>query len=165
GGTPTYTYNFIVFNSISNTILANQLGSSNSFTFTTNSQWIANSPIKANVLVTDSAAGAGQTANSVLSSAITVNSALAVPTITPSSPIGLDSGQSNTIFTYETGGTPTYTYNFIVFNSISNTILANQLGSSNSFTFTTNSQWIANSPIKANVLVTDSAAGSGQKAN
>src|SRR5208282_6269379 len=115
-----------------------------------------NSPLKANVVVTDTGTSVPlTTANSILSSSITVDTALTTPTITPSSPITLDAGQSNTIYAYESGGTGTYSYNFIVFNSISNVVLANLITTSNTFTFTTNSQWTTNSPLKANVVVTD----------
>src|SRR6202166_1403311 len=138
---------------------------SNTFTFTTNSQWIANSPIKSNVIVTDTGTITPTSANSVLSAAITVDSALATPTITPASPITLDAGQSNTIASYESGGSGSYSYNFIVFNSITNVILANMITASNTFTFTTNSQWIANSPIKSNVIVTDTGTITPTSAN
>ena len=105
--------------------------------------------------MTDNATTA-ETVNSITNT-IAVNTVLATPSITVSDPI-LDSGQTLTISSYETGGTLPYTtYNFIIFNSISNTVLANQLSTSNSFSFTTNSQWITNSPIEANVIVTDSA--------
>ena len=164
GGSGSLTYNFILFNGITNTVLAFQNGASNTFTFTTNAQWVANSPIYANVLVKDSAP-TPTSANSVKSSAITVATALGLPTITPTSPLTLDAGQSNTIASYETGGSGTLTYNFIVFNSITNTILANQIGASNTFTFTTNAQWIANSPIYANVLVTDTGSATSNTAN
>ena len=157
GGTGSYSYNFIVFNSITNVIIANLLTTSaNSFTFTTNSLWTTNSPVKANVVVYDTGTITANDVNSIISSPITIDSALSYPTITPATPITLDAGQSNTISAYETGGTGSYSYNFIVFNSITNVIIANLLTTSaNSFTFTTNSLWTTNSPVKANVVVYD----------
>src|SRR5208282_2738152 len=164
GGTGPWTYNFLVFNSITNTLLANQLGTSNSFTFTANSFMQLNgNTYKANVLVTDLSAN---TANSVNSGTITVNTALTIPTISPSVATTYDNGQSITIATYESGGTGPWTYNFLVFNSITNTLLANQLGTSNSFTFTANSFMQLNgNTYKANVLVTDLSANTANSVN
>src|SRR5208282_3697001 len=126
-----------------------------------------NSPLKANVVVTDTGTSVPlTTANSILSSSITVDTALTTPTITPSSPITLDAGQSNTIYAYESGGSGTYSYNFEVFNSVSGNILANLITSSNSFTFTTNAQWTTgNSPEFANVIVTDTGTATPTSAN
>ena len=74
-------------------------------------------------------------------------------------------GQTLSIASYEAPGTGTlpYTYNFIVFNTVSNTIVANQLGASNSFSVTTNALFISNSPLMANVIVTDSASSPTSK--
>ena len=89
--------------------------------------------------------------------AITVNPALATPTISPSSATTYDNGQSITVATYETGGDAPYTYNFLVFNSVTNVLIANQLGTTNSFTFTANAAMVGNT-YYANVLVEDSAS-------
>ena len=73
-------------------------------------------------------------------------------------------GQTLSIASYEAPGTGTlpYTYNFIVFNTVSNTIVANQLGAAAA------SQYykcaiISNSPLMANVIVTDSASSPTSK--
>ena len=156
-GSSTYTYNFIVFNSITNAIIANQLSSSNSFTLTTNSLWVSNSPVKSNVTVEDTISLS--TSNSTKTGSITVDN-VPTATITPTNTI-IDSGQYAVFTASPSGGTGTFgTYNFIVFNSITNVIIANQLGSSSTFSFQTNSLWITNSPVKSNVIVTDTGTTS-----
>ena len=77
--------------------------------------------------------------------ALTINPALGIPTITVWNTL-VDVGQYVAFNALATGGSGSYTYNFMVFNAISNTLLANQLGTSNTFAFATNSQWPANSP-------------------
>ena len=79
-----------------------------------------------------------------------MNSALGTPIISPFLAVGLDAGQSVAFMASETGGTLPYTYNFIVFNSITNTILATQSSGVASFVFTSNTNLIGNT-IKANV--------------
>ena len=96
-----------------------------------------------------------------MSGTITVNSALTTPTISPSVATTYDNGQTITIASYVTGGQGPYTYNFLVFNTITNTVIANQLGSSNSFGFTANTFMHGNT-YKANVLVTDNALATGE---
>ncbi len=161
GGTSPYTYNFLVFNSITNVLIANMLtaaGGSNTFSFTANAAMIGNT-YYANVLVTDAGSGS---ANSIKSGQITVNAALGQPTISPSIATAYDNGATITIATYETGGTSPYTYNFLVFNSITNVLIANMLtaaGGSNTFSFTANAAMIGNT-YYANVLVTDAGSGS-----
>lgn len=154
GGTTPLTYNFIFFNSITNAILANQLGSSNSFLITANTFMVGNT-FKVNVTVTDSATSPYRV-NSVKSGIISVNAALAQPTISPSGATIYDNGQTITVATYETGGSPPYTYNFIFFNSITNLVIANQLGSSNSFIISSNTFMVGNT-FKANVAIIDNA--------
>src|SRR5208282_4083383 len=126
GGTLPYTYNFLVFNSISNVLVANELIiSTNSFAFFSNAFWTSNSPLKANVIISDSA-----TPNSIVNSisiTITVNSPLSTaPSIAVTNTL-MDQGQNTVVSSYETGGTLPYTYNFLVFNSISNVLIANEL--------------------------------------
>ncbi len=156
GGTLAYTYNFLVFNSITNTLIANQLGTTNSFAFAANGFMVGNT-YKANVLVKD-AATTSNSANSVNTVTITVNSALSIPTITATNTL-VDNGQTVNVIAYETGGTLAYTYNFLVFNSITNTLIANQLGTTNSFAFAANGFMVGNT-YKANVLVKDAATTS-----
>ena len=99
--------------------------------------------------------GTGDTANSALSNAITVNAA---PTITiTSTPLSgsVDAGQTITYNALVTGGSPSYTYTFDVYNSV--THATRQLShhrQTNSFVFTTNSNLIGNT-LNANVFVTD----------
>ena len=161
GGTGSYTtYNFIVFNSITNVIIANSLQTSNSFIFTSNSNIVGNT-IEANVIVTDSAS---HNANSPNTGQITINPAFTV-SITPSSTAVIDAGQDVEFAALATGGSSSYTtYNFIVFNSITNTIIANSLQASNTFTFASNSNIVGNT-LKANVIVIDSASSTANSIN
>jgi hypothetical protein len=145
---------------IANQLVVNAL-SSNTFTFLFSNAYAFNT-IKANAIVTDSAT-TNMVVNSILSSQITVNTVLGTPTITPLAANFLDGGQS---FTFNAAllagntGTGPYTYNIWVFNSITNTMIANQLVvnalSSNTFTFLFSNAYAFNT-IKANVMVTDSA--------
>ena len=150
-GTLPYVYNFIIFNSISNTILANQITLSNTFSFTTNSQWTTNSPILANVQIIDSAT-TNSIVNSVLSSAMTVNQTLVVAISPGSASIVLTNPQ--TLTGTITAGQPPYTYNWIVSNSagiIFNALYVGNSFTSNQFKFTP----IAVGTYQANVVVTD----------
>ena len=167
GGSGTYSYNFLIVNAISGNVLGNLITTSNSYAFTTNAQWTTdNSPLIANVIVTDTGTSSPAIANSVNSAKITVDSALTTPTITPAAPITLDAGQSNTIFAYESGGSGTYSYNFLIVNAISGNVLGNLITTSNSYAFTTNAQWTTdNSPLIANVIVTDTGTSSPAIAN
>jgi hypothetical protein len=133
-------------------ISAQGIANTLNYTFRTGSPTNSNT-FTFNIIVTDAVAN---TANSVQST-FTVNIPLATPTISPSRATMLYSGQVLNISSYETGGTPPYTYNFIIYNSTNNTIIANQLGASSTFLATTNSLWITNSPVSAYVTVTDSA--------
>ena len=152
GGAAPYTYNFIVFNTITNVMIANSLTTSNSFIvgFST-AQTVA-----ANVIVTDSATS-NEIANSINTPTITVNSVLAIPTISASNTL-VDAGQYVNFAAYETGGTLPYTYNFIVYNSVTNIQVANMLTSSNSFLWQATGN--AGNTIVANVFVTDHASTS-----
>ena len=127
-GDPPYTYNYLIVNSITDAIVGNYLTtssySSNSFIWiATNSQ--SSYDLEANVVVTDSHP---TTVNSVYINTLTVNPALATPTISASNTL-VDAGQYINFATYETGGTLPYTYNFIVYNSVTNIQVANMLRS------------------------------------
>jgi len=82
---------------------------------------------------------------------------LVTPTIFPNRATFLYANQILNISAFELGGKTPYTYNFIIYNSTYNTILANQLSADNTFLVTTNTLWITNSPVVAYVTVTDSA--------
>ncbi len=84
---------------------------------------------KAKVIVTDNALSV---ANSIYSGIITVNTALTTPTIAPTTNTLYEVGQTVTFNAFESGGSGPYTYNFQVFNAITGTLLANQLGTPNS---------------------------------
>ncbi len=81
------------------------------------------------------------------------NSFLAIPAITLLSPSNAVSGQSVTFAAYETGGAPPYTYNFMVYNSVTGALVANMLGASNTFSYAIPAD---GNSLVANVVVTDS---------
>lgn len=163
GGVSPYTYNWLISNSITNAIVANMLftglsSTSNTFTYKTVSADTTNSPEQFNVIVTDSHP---TTVNSVYSSTFTINPDLNTPSISPSSAETFDYGQTITFSSSWSGGTSTYTANWIVVNSITGTQLANALytgisTTSNAFGWAFPSADAGNT-IQANVLITDSA--------
>ena len=121
GGTSPYTYNFIVFNSITNAIVANQLGSSSTFTFTSNNLMLGAN--KANVIVTDSEP-TPTSANSVNSATFTI--AVSPTTLTLSNTI-IDQGQGTLLTAAVPGGVGPFTYNYLVVNAVTGKTIANQL--------------------------------------
>ncbi|MGD0729258.1 MAG: hypothetical protein ABR981_04235 [Candidatus Micrarchaeaceae archaeon] len=155
-GSSPYTYNYQIVNTITGNTVANMLFTgctitTNTFLWTPPITLLGNS-LKANVIITD--------ANALVTSSayytIGYNSAINTPSLYQLN-TNLDQGQSQTIAAYESGGTGPYAYNFLVFNSVTNTLLASQSSASNTFTFITNTVMAAQSPLKANVLITDSA--------
>ena len=111
-GTSTYTYNWIVYNSITKITLNSTKSSatsstSNIFVFTANSNLVGNT-LNANVFVTDSSQSP-ITLNSILTAKIYINATLVAGAITPSSPT-TDSGQSVTLTAHPSAGTPAYSY-------------------------------------------------------
>ncbi len=164
-GNQLFSYNYMIVNSITNAVIANQLytnvqSNSNTFFWTPAANLYTSNTFAANVVIKE-LGGFANTVNTVYT-AFGYNSVLSSSvTISPSSTQTYEARQLFTVASYETGGTSPYTYNFIVFNSITNAILANQLSSSNSFSVSTNSLWPTNSPVEANVIVTDSATANG----
>ena len=154
GGTSPYTYNFLVYNSVTNAEVANMLTTSNSFAYTIASAE-AGSTLYANVLVTDSAYTPAAV-NSVHSGVITVSASLSTPTISPTASSTQLAGNTVTFAAYVSGGTTPYTYNFLVYNSVTNSEVANMLTTSNSFAWTVPGTLYGNT-VYANVLVTDAA--------
>ncbi len=152
GGTQPYTYKFNVYNSITNSILNSITISTNSYVFLANANLVGNT-INANVYVTDAD---GNTVNSILVGPYTINSALSITIAgTPSPPAGIDAGNTITFNALVSGGTPSYTYTFKIYNSITNAIINTiNTGAANSYTFTTNANLIGNT-VSANVFVTD----------
>ena len=154
GGTTPYTYNFRVYNSITNTVIASQSASANTYTFLVPAYWTSNSLFYANVIVTDSAS-TPVSVNSILTAKVTVNGQMVTPTITVSNAI-VDADQSYESFrAYESGGSSPITYNFLVYNSITNTVIGNYLATSNTYAFQVPPYWTSNSLFYANVVVTD----------
>ncbi|MDE1871665.1 MAG: hypothetical protein KGI06_05510, partial [Candidatus Micrarchaeota archaeon] len=160
GGTSPYTYDFTVFNSVDNSVLATQSGSSSVFSWQVPASDAGNT-IEANVAVTDSAS-TPVTLNSASTSTITVNQAMTTPSITTPSPSTQQTGNTLTWTTSFTGGISPYTYNWNVYNTVTGTVLANMLWAGNAFTGnsfsdTIPASWVGNT-INANVAVTDSAS-------
>ena len=116
----------------------------------------AGNTFKANVIITDSASTPA-IVNSIYSSTVTITSSYtppSTPTLSISNTVNLNTWQYQIFSASISGGTPPYTYNFQVFNSITNTLIANQLGPSNTFQWHIPSAAVGNS-VSANVFVTD----------
>lgn len=163
GGTSTFSANYLISNSITNVIVASQLytgltGTSNTFTWTIPSGLVGQTVV-GNVTMTDNAA-IPSTRNSVDTAAFTiVNPPLTVSSFTSSPALSatLDQPQKITFTATVSGGTGSYTYNYILTNTITNLVVASQKYSglsstTNTFTWTSTG---APQTIKANVVVTD----------
>ncbi len=160
--TGPYTYNILISNSITpsvithNDLLTGQTANSVSYIFQTISADTSNSPEEANIVITDSSP---TTVNSLYSSTFTINPVLSIPSITPTNPT-IDSGQSITLSSSWSGGTPDYTVKWYAGPS-GNTCSqdsSNVLATYSSVSVTSNS--ITVSPTSANsycIGVTDSA--------
>jgi YVTN family beta-propeller protein len=166
GGTSPYTYNYLITNTVTGNLVANMLftnvaSTTNSFAWTIPGADIGNT-VQANVIVTDSAYSP-ETANSVKSGILTITyTPLSTPTLSscPSSPI-LDAGQTVSCTITVSGGVAPYTYNWLISNSITDSVVANMLftgvsSASNTFEYTAVGADAANSPLVFNVVVTDS---------
>ncbi len=114
GGSSPYTYNFIISNSLTSTILASQASSmsstSNTFAFTIPSSMLGNT-LEANVVITDSAT-TPIILNSTYLAAITLTQGMDV-VISPSTTQTISSGQSVQFNSEVSGGTPTYHYQWL----------------------------------------------------
>ena len=113
-------------------------------------------------IVTDSAT-IPTTANSINSNTVTINKGLGIPTLAsaPSAPSNQVTGNTITFTANIIGGSSPYTYNYLVFNTITNNIIADQVYSgvaltSNTYVYTIPSGLIGNT-IAGNVIVTDSS--------
>lgn len=148
GGTTPYTYNFIIYNSVTHSILTSSASSSNSLVWQAPNSFAGNS-IQVNVIVTDSAS-TPVSVNSVSSNVIGINGTLTSIRFIVSNAI-IDAGQTQVLSAIISGGTPPYTFNFLVANGVG--LVANQLSSSNSFSFVQSAVGTQN----ANVIITDSA--------
>ncbi|MGC8888541.1 MAG: beta strand repeat-containing protein [Candidatus Micrarchaeia archaeon] len=164
-GTSPYTYNILVANAVTpGTITHNDLVSGSTsktltYTFQTTSSDVSNSPEEANAILTDSFPA---TINTTYSSNFIINPAMTTPSISPTSPATYSSGQTVYFSTSFTGGSPPYTYNWLVVNSITGVLIANALytgvsATSNTFAWTIPSSAIGNTVV-ANVIVTDNAS-------
>ena len=157
GGTGSYTYNFFVYNSVTNTLVGTSGGQSGTtYAFPVNSANAGNTLV-ANVFVIDTSANQ-VTVNSIKSGVFTVFTSLNTPTITPSSNANYDQGTSIIFTASASGGTGSYTYNFFVYNSVTNTLVGTSSGQSGTtYAFPVNSANAGNTLV-ANVFVIDTSA-------
>ena len=102
------------------------------------------------------------TTNSI-NSEVVVNSALSIPTLSssPSLPSTQAAGNTITFTSSWSGGTSTYTANYLIVNTITGNLVANMLftgitGTTNSFAWVIPSN-LAGNTLAANVFITDSA--------
>ena len=131
GGSGSYsTYAFSVYNSVTNVLIGSSSSSSTTYTFQVPSAWTANNLFYANVIVTDTVGGTG---NSILSGKVTV-SATPTITITPSS-TSIDTGQTITVSNTVTGGTSPFAYVLSANNLGGVTIGSNQITFANAGTY------------------------------
>jgi hypothetical protein len=131
-------------------------GGSNTISFQTNSPTNSNT-FSFNAIITDSAT-TPVTANSITNSIKVWTSLPLTPTISPATTSTYSVNQIIKIASYESGGTGVYTYNFILFNNVTNIIIANQLSASNTFTLAANTFMVGNT-YQANVITTDTYTG------
>ncbi len=153
GGVGPFTYNFVMFNSVTQSIIENQVGTGNTFSFTSNDSMIGG--LQSNVVVTDSL---HSVANSVYSETIAVNQPLGIASfgasaneVEPSNQIIL----SASVY----GGTPPYTYNFTIFNRSRGISYSKSYETQNTtHNMTFNPSVFAGNVLEANVIITDSAS-------
>src|SRR5208283_4053997 len=163
GGSGSYTtYNFLIFNTITNTVVGNLLTTSNSLIYVIPANEAGNT-IGFNVVVIDSAS---QKANSINYQTLTVNGLLAVSlSSTPTLAATLGVGQSIAVNALATGGSGSYTtYNFLIFNTITNTVIGNLLTTSNSLIYVIPANEAGNT-IGFNVVVSESASQKAKSIN
>ena len=115
GGTAPYTYNYLITNTITGTVIANMrltnAESTNSFAWAIPSVDIGNT-VQANVIVTDSAT-TPETANSIKSGTITIIQGVTAGQISPSNPV-INQGSSVSLTANVSGGTSLYAYAWYV---------------------------------------------------
>lgn len=163
GGATPYVENIFVANSISHSVIsafnsiASTSSTSSTFAFTVNTAMIGNSPLVANAFVTDNSPS---TVNSVFSSSFTVNPQLFSTGWTATNSVAHYNGYQ-TLSASISGGTTSYTYNFLVYNAVgslvSNLLISGSSLTSNTYSFQINPSW-GTGLFTANVLVTDSAS-------
>ena len=111
GSSSPYTYNWIISNSVDNSVVysisfSNSL-TTNTFTFQVPGYFVSNSPLEANVVVTDAGS---VTANSVYSSNFVVFVAPLAAGVPAMSNSVVDAGQYETFTATPSGGIPPYSY-------------------------------------------------------
>ena len=167
-GQGSYTYNWLVVNSISNKIVGNYLfispTSTNTLTFQLTSADAYNSPEYVNVIVTDATPN---TYNSIYSSTYVVNPAISITSVWSSNNIA-DQLQYETMTGSWTGGTSAFTVNFYITNTINGNVIANSLTAATSpvtFTFRIPQTNNALGAPQIKFTVKDSISGSASTTN
>jgi hypothetical protein len=151
-GTPPYTYKWSI--NACSSFIGGATSNTYSYSYTgTNTLYYQ---VTDNALVPNTLCSPGTT--------ITVNPAFTTPPIFPLTPSNQLIGNVINFFTSVTTGTPPYTYNFYVTNTVSGYVFATQSGSSNTFSVTATSV-MAGNQIWANVVVTDNSMGGIETAN
>ena len=155
GGTTPYTYNWIISNAVTgavvNTITFSNALQTNTIAFQIPQYFTTNSPLRANVVVTDANP---ITANSIYSSNFIVNPQLVSTAISsPTATNTLDNGQTLTIsITAPTTGSPPYSYSWSAGSTTCPTFTS---ATTSSFTYNPTSGTSSNCQFTA--TVTDSA--------
>ncbi len=162
GGTTPYTYNFVVANTavsptntIANYIIGGVNIASNTFTF--------NVPVATNAIGVDYMSGNlidNNGNNALLTNTLKIDSQFLSTLWTASNYPITSTGNFQVLTAGISGGTPTYTYNFLVYNAYNvlvDSALFPGLGASNTFTFTQSATWGVGL-YTANIIVEDSAS-------
>ena len=170
--TGPYTYNILVSSDVNPSVITNDYlvtgSSSNSITYTlqTNSLDQSNSPEVANVIVTSSSS----TVASAYSPSFYINPALSFVSISssPTLPATEDTGNTVILTASISGGSSPYTYNFLIYNITTGSLIGNYLASSLSASNTVSWQIpysVGNNALEVNAIVSDGSDGGAETVN
>jgi hypothetical protein len=150
-----YVANYLVYNTVglcTSQPFTGLSGSSNSFTYSTTA--CGAGAMTANLIITDNAVALVTNTVSFM-----VNNAPTTPSTPAASNSVADASQYETFSTSFTGSSSPYTYNWIISNAVTGTVVYSSSSSNslttNTFTLQIPSYFASNSPLKANVVVTD----------
>lgn len=160
-GTSPYTYSISSFNgviTVHNYLSPSISATTNTFNYKVIQADVSNSPERANVVITDSVS---TTVNSLQSVNIFISNTMTTPTLSLSQTTNI-AGNQNEVFTATvTGGSSPYTFNFLVYNSFTNSLITSTVYTSVSSTTNTFSWLVPQSQtgntFYANVVITDGA--------
>lgn len=155
GGTANFGYNVLVYNAIGslvyNSLAPSSSSTSNVVAFSQSSAW-GTGTFTANIIRTDSATTPTTVTNTLTYTVYASPSTTSWFAFNPT----IDIGQTQTLDTVVSGGLSSYTYNFLVYNSIGSLVynaLYTSSSTTNSFSFV---QGSTSGTYTANIIITDS---------